>query len=478
MTLRFLFVLCLLLVVGAAFAWLSDQSGHVVLAFAGTNVQVNLAVALAIVLLLVIGSLVAVDIFRAIVSAPQRWLEKRRHKRLFTGEEWLAKGFMALSTGDLALLKQAVKQTQKMLPDGSLVQLLRAYQLKENGQLEEAEALFIKLLDFDETRASAHQALADLMQAAHRPLQSLPHLKGWANAAPSSGSAMGAVVRYALEHQDFSEARSAVERTAKAGGIAQDLARRQKAALLAAEALSVRTLHSEKAGELAEEAVGYDPALEPAALLAAEAMRDQGRLREASKILEKVWKNKPSEAIAELYIHLRYGDAAKDRLKRAQSLAALADGHLESALMLARAYCDLKDWGRARAYAQSFGQNPRALLLLARIAEEEARPLRDVARLYEEAAHAALGLDVPVDSTQPLVEEADDSAKQETISLKEPSTENLQAEGSSPLSQKNKLSRRKSAVALPAVFALAHAPDDPGTEVVSSAAVEGDLSPQ
>ena len=95
------------------------------------------------------------------------------------------------------------------------------------------------------------------------------------------------------------------------------------------------------------------PDLVPAAALAGRLLAESGERRKAARILEAAWKANPHPDLAETYAHVRLSDSARDRLSRMQALARLAPGHAESALAVARAALDAREFAtrarRARA---------------------------------------------------------------------------------------------------------------------------------
>ena len=60
-------------------------------------------------------------------------------------------------------------------------------------------------------------------------------------------------------------------------------------------------------------------------------------LRGASRIIERAWKANPHPDLAETYANIRFGDSARDRLARVETLAPKAPGDTESALAVAKA---------------------------------------------------------------------------------------------------------------------------------------------
>ena len=85
------------------------------------------------------------------------------------------------------------------------------------------------------------------------------------------------------------------------------------------------------------------------------------------------WKINPHPDIAEAYANLRFGDSARARLTRVQTLADKLPGQLEGALAVARAALEASDFGVARAALAPYLSAPtrRVATLMAEIEEAE-----------------------------------------------------------------------------------------------------------
>ena len=114
------------------------------------------------------------------------------------------------------------------------------------------------------------------------------------------------------------------------------------------------------------------PGLVPATTLAARLLTRQGDIKRAVRLIETAWRHEPHPELAEAYGAMRAGDSALDRLKRAQRLATLRPGHLESRLAVARAAIDARDWPLARRELAAIDEKDRTerfCLLMAEIEE-------------------------------------------------------------------------------------------------------------
>ena len=143
--------------------------------------------------------------------------------------------------------------------------------------------------------------------------------------------------------------------------------------MLTARALAAEETDRDNAKLFALEAAKLAPELVPAAALAGRMLAEGGELRRASRIIDKAWRAKPHPDLAQTCADLRFGDAARDRLKRIEGLAKKMPGYLESGLALARAALDAREFAKARAALTPFLTSPtrRVALLMAALERAE-----------------------------------------------------------------------------------------------------------
>jgi HemY protein len=95
-------------------------------------------------------------------------------------------------------------------------------------------------------------------------------------------------------------------------------------------------------------AVKKAPDLVPATALLGRLLSRKGDMRAASKLIETAYAASPHPDLAQAYIDMRPGDSAADRLARAKTLAKVAPGHSESAMLVATAALGARDFATAR----------------------------------------------------------------------------------------------------------------------------------
>jgi HemY protein len=190
---------------------------------------------------------------------------------------------------------------------------------------------------------------------------------------------------------DWAGALAALDKNMRSGLLDRATYRRQRAVLLTARALSVDETDRDSAMRLVQEALKLEPTLIPAAALAGRLLAEAGGLRKAGRILEKAWRANPHPELADAYMHLRFGDSARDRLTRAEALAQKVPGNVEGALAVARAALDAREFQRARAALAPLLTNPtqRVTLLMAEIEEVEHGDEGRAREWMARAVHAA-----------------------------------------------------------------------------------------
>ena len=372
--LRVLLFLLLVFVVGFGFAWFADRPGDVMLQWQGNSYQTSLMVVLVGVVALVALVMITWWLLRSVLDSPRLVSRFFRRRKRDQGYQALTRGLIAANSGDAGAARRYTKESTRLLGRGPLVDLLDAQSSLLEGKREEARSRFEAMLEDDQTRLVALRGLY-LEAERQGASEAARHYATEAHkAAPTLAWAGNAKLRYSSLDGDWQGAIATLEANRSAGLVTKEEARRQRAVLLTAQAMSEEPADPVSAAKHAREAHKLAPELVPAAVIGAKALARNSDIGRAAGMIETVWKKSPHPELADAYVHLRIGDSAADRLKRAKKLAALRPNHPEGSFAIAEAAIDAQEWKLARETMKgvlSTTPTERACLLMADIEEGE-----------------------------------------------------------------------------------------------------------
>jgi HemY protein len=364
-------VLVALVALGAS--WFADRPGEIVMTWQNWQASTSVIRAAFMFIAAVLLAMVLWTAIRFVMRSPDLVSLFFRERRRTRGWRAITQGLIAVGTGNLALANRSALEARKFSGEHPLTLLLAAQAAQLGGNVEKAEAEFRAMLARDETkllglrglyieavrRDDAASARAYAQEAVLTPL-----MPPWAAEA---------LIEFQSRAGDWSGALTTLQAASDARAVDKPTARRRRAVLLTAQALSIEELDPSQAGELSLEAVKLAPDLVPAAALAGRLLGVQSKLRKAGGIIEKAWAITPHPDLALAYAHLQPGDSAEDRLKRAKRLAKKKPDDDESKLSVARAALEAHRFNEARALIEPILGNPtqRACLLMAELEAAE-----------------------------------------------------------------------------------------------------------
>jgi HemY protein len=371
--------------------WLANHPETVTLTWHDQAYSTSLAVA--VVALVGTALLLSIlwSIIRFFAHLPGRMTYASRARRRAKGYAAVSRGMVAVGAGDTAAARRLAGDAERLLGREPLTLLLKAQASQIAGDRIGAEAAFRRMVDDPETRVLGLRGLfvearrrGDADGARHYAAEA-------ARLAPAVAWANEAVLEAQSAEGDWRGALATVERRASLGLLDKATARRHRAVLLTADALARRREDEDRALAAALEANKLAPDLVPAAALAGEILSRRAELRRAAKIIEAAWKAQPHPELAEVYLNLRPGDSALDRLQRGETLAKLSSWDPEARLALARAALEAREFARAReVLAPLLQERPtvRACLLMADIEQAEHGAAGEVRGWLARAARA------------------------------------------------------------------------------------------
>jgi len=379
----FRFLVFLLIVLGLAllFAWVAENPGTIFIQWEwlaarlrnpGQEVGIPLTVAIIGLLVLVTAIMLVKGILFGIFGMPgflARFFDNRRRER---GYKALSQGLIAASSGDLDMAKSLAKESGKLLKNEPLVSLLGTQTALLEGKREVALENFKTMLEDDSTRMVALRGLFLEAERQGEAEAARHYAEEAVKQAPSLPWAGNAKLRYQAGDGDWDDAIRTLEANRSAGLIERAVAKRQRAVLLTAKAISNEQASPEDARKYAKEAHKLDKSLVPAATTYARAASRLGDIGSAAKIIEASWKINPHPELSEAYATIRPGDSVQDRLTRARKLSKIKSSHPEGNIAVAIAAIDAGEWDEARKALEpvlTTNITERACLLMADIEE-------------------------------------------------------------------------------------------------------------
>jgi HemY protein len=375
-------IILFLVAVGAlalGIAWFADRPGDVIVTWPwleqmwpghGRN-EVSLLVLGAAILIAMAGLAILWAIIRAILRAPTTLANRRRHRQGVRAYEAISSGLIAVGSGDVEAAQRHASAINRLAPSEPLALLLSAQSAQLAGDREGAERIFREMANRHDTKPLG---LHGLYIEAHRRndlTSARAHAEEAARTAPSLGWASRAVLEARCKEGDWAGALALLE--ANAATLGKTLYRRLRAVLLIAHAHAIEDLDRDKAKASALEAVKLAPTLVPAAALAGRMLGESGEMRKATRIIDTAWRANPHPELAQAFFELRSGESARDRLKRIEGAAKNVPDNVESALAIARAAIDAREFAKVRATLEPYVKAPtkRVALLMAELERAE-----------------------------------------------------------------------------------------------------------
>ncbi len=338
----------------AAAIWLADHPGVVTVYWQGYEIRTSFVMGLLVISLSTIIGVLGYRLFATFMKSPAgftSFLAARKRKK---GYDALSKGMVAIAAGDSREADLYAAQAHKLLDEPSMTLLLAAQAAQMKGDSAGATRFFEEMRGHSETEFLGLRGL--YVQAgrvgnkkaertyAEKAFALRPHTPWAADAAFTAQAAAG----------DFDEAAKTLDKMLQVKLVTRDVARRRRAVLLTAHAMSLvnngereETPHAE-AVRLATEAVELEPTFAPSVALAAQLMGETGQTRKAGRVIERAWATHPHPDLADVYLTLIVDEKPFDRLRRVKGLAARNPGAGESQMALARAALAARDFETAR----------------------------------------------------------------------------------------------------------------------------------
>lgn len=371
--LRIVFFLGLIAAVALGAAWIAEQNGDIALSVGAWRIDTSLPVFILILIVAFVAVSLVWSLLRGVWRMPARVGKHRRDKRAARGRDSIAKGLIAIGTGDHFSAKRHAGIANKLAQHDPLALVLQAQTAQLDGDREGAQRAFRAMAEREDMRLLGLRGLFVEAQRSDDPYTAVAMAEEALKIAPASAWASHAVLGFRCAKGDWDGALAILENNLAAGLIDSEPYRRQRGVLLTARAIETEHSDRDLSRSSIMEAVKLAPTLAPAATLAAKFLSEDNQTRRAMRILEVAWMAQPQPDVADAYAHVRLGDSARDRLARIESLASKAPEDIESALALARTAIDASEFARAREALTPFIAAPtqRVALLMAELERAE-----------------------------------------------------------------------------------------------------------
>ncbi len=493
-------------IVAAGFVWFADRPGDVAITWMGYRVETSLMVAALAVAALILVVMFVWAILRGIIRSPEQVSLFFRHRRAMKGYLAISRGLIAIGAGDLRVARKSADEAARLSPGEPLALLLAAQSAQMAGDRGTAEQAFRAMSTRADTKLLGLRGLYIEAQRRNDPAVARRVAQEAARVQPSLTWAGQALLDGHCAAADWAGALLALDQMK--GGLDKADYRRKRAVLLTARALALDEIDRDTSRANALEAVKLAPDLVPAAALTGRRLAEAGEARKAGKILTAAWKLNPHPDIADAYANLRFGDTARARLTRMQTLAEKLPGQLEGALAVALAALEAHEFGVARAALAPHLSAPtrRVATLMAQIeaAEHgnEGRVREWMGRAMRAAGDPVWTADgvvsdrwLPVSpngrldgfawklplaelgASQPVIEFAEAPAAPIAPAPPEPAARPELAP-ELPVRKVAKAAAAAKAKPVEAVIPLVHAPDDPGLDSGLSPGLDRDPVPE
>jgi HemY protein len=371
---RVILFLGAILAAAAGLSWLADRPGSLTLTWEGYEIETTVFRAVVIAAFLLGLAAFVWSLVTQLWNSPATvgsLLNRRRQKR---GLEAISSGMIAIGAGDRSNATRYAIQARKTLPNEPLTHLLRAQAAQLSGDKATSRRIFEAMLGSPDTEqlglrglfleAQREKETEAARQFAERALQLNPKL-GWANEA---------LFDIQCHASDWAGALDTLASARRNNLIEKPLADRRRAVLLTGQAIAAEEADPNAALNLAVEAHALAPDLVPASALAGRMLVSRGNTPRAAKIIQKTWSRSPHPDLATVYAFARVGDSPRDRLDRVKQLAALLPRSPESAIAVANAAIDAREFNDARsALEPMLAENltQRIATLMARLESEQ-----------------------------------------------------------------------------------------------------------
>ena len=334
--------------------WLADHPGTVTVFWQGYEIRTSFVTGLFAVSLTTIVGVLGYRLVATFMNSPAGFTSFLATRKRRKGYQALSKGMVAIAAGDTREADHYAAEAHKLLDEPAMTLLLAAQAAQMKGDGAGATRFFEEMRGHSETEFLGLRGLyVQAARAGNKGAARTYAEKAFALRPHTPWAAEAAFTAQAAA-EDYGTATATLDKMLQVKLVTRDVARRRRAVLLTAQAMSLgdgdgtdEAMRTE-AIRLANEAVELEPTFAPSVALAARLMAQSGQTRKAGRVIERAWATHPHPDLADVYLTLIEDEKPFDRLRRVKGLSARNPGAGESQMALARAALGARDFETAR----------------------------------------------------------------------------------------------------------------------------------
>jgi len=354
---RILFTIVQIVGAVAVAVWLADQPGQVTIDWQGWRIEAAFWLLAVAIIVFVIVAVVVYRMWYFLMRVPRKFVEAKRASRQHRGYKTLTHGMVALAAGDASAAMRHARRASSLLYDAPLTMLLTAQAAQLGGDEVTAKRYFETMLSNPDTAFLAVRGLLTQAVEANDRGEAV-RLANEAHALwPKTGWVLEQLFELQIAANQWKAADETIQEAERYKTIDKIEASKRRAAILVERGRGALA-KGKTAAALDHARIAYDlnPELIPAAILYAQQLAASSRNRRAIRVLEDVWRLRPSSEVAEAYRTLNVADDVLTQVKRMERLLEVAPDHVESHIALGVAALAAKLWGEARKHLTTAAQ--------------------------------------------------------------------------------------------------------------------------
>src|SRR5258705_10800149 len=296
---RIILFLGLIGLAGAGAAWVADQSGDVVLSWAGWRGETTVRVFALALGVTIVAAVIVWSILRGMGRTRGRIRRKRRERRHARGRHAITQGLLAVGHGDSTAARQHADAARRHAGHDPLALLLTAQSAQLEGDRDGAQRAFRAMAEREDTRMLGLRGLFIEAQRADDPVAAVMIAEEALKLAPGSTWASHAVLGFRCAKGDWNGALTILDNNLASGLVDKSAYRRQRGVPLTARALELENVDRDLSRESVMEAVRLAPTLGPAAALASKYESEAHQGRRSMRMVATGWLAHPPPHLAD-----------------------------------------------------------------------------------------------------------------------------------------------------------------------------------